>query len=79
MNDHITIRKDAAMPTPVYGRKVGDGENIRLLGNMKPDESLWNLSHSRAQSLRTTARRKGIRVQVIRIPGTDLYALKRLS
>ena len=60
------------------GRKKGNGDNMRLLARLVDGDSLWDVPRDKKDSIRTSARRAGIKVRVRAIPNTDLYAIERL-
>lgn len=74
----LKVRVGAEMPTPNLGRKKGSGPNIRALLDLEDGSSLWDVTLSRARSIRAAATRHGIRVSIIQIPGTDLFAIRRI-
>ena len=66
-------------PIKGRGRKLGDGENIRLLTDMAIGDSLWDISKGKMESLRSSASHIGIKILVRRIPGTDVYAIQKMA
>lgn len=59
------------------GRPVGTGCNMRLIKRMKPGDSIWDIPFMKAESLRISARKLGIKVSIILVRETGLYTLIR--
>lgn len=73
------IERQKVMPNITgRGRPKGTGFNQKLLGNLGHGDSIWEVPRNKMNSIRVTAHRMGIKVQIRKQPNNNNYAIKRL-
>jgi len=60
------------------GRKLGSGVNDRILKALKPGQPVFGFDKKRAEKVRKSSYRLGIKVNVMAVPNTNEYAIERV-
>lgn len=71
------VRNKELPPIQGRGRKKLSGPNLQLILKMEIGDSIWDVPLKAKDSIRTSAHKAGFKMVVRRIPGTNLYAMKR--
>lgn len=61
------------------GRKLGSGLNDRILKAIKPGQTVFGFDKKRAEKVRKSSYRLGIKVNVLAVPNTNEYAIERVA
>lgn len=78
MSEVLIIERQKDLPkVSGRGRKKGSGPNMKLLANLKPGDSVWDVPYNKMLSIRASAFKANIKLKVRLIPDTNLYAIQR--
>lgn len=79
-HEFLIIERQKEMPKiHGRGRKKGSGPNMKMLAGLAIGDSVWDVPKGKMLSICSSAKRSGVKIQVRKIPGTDLYAIKRIQ
>ena len=79
---YVTIERGGHVPMPKVagrGRKKGNGKNIKLLNSLGIGDAAWGIPAFALNSVRQTAWKAGMKIQIRQIPDTETYVIKRLT